>query len=160
MFDRRAILALSGGSLASASMSGAAAAATRFDGPAGAGDAFSAYRTLINRHDFDLLADQVMTEDAVFVFSNLRHEGIEAIRKNFNQTWSVIPDEVYRMTDVVWLFSSSDHAACTFRYAYAGTQANGQRLSGGGQGINIFRLTPRGWRLCFEQLTPDTGRRS
>lgn len=117
---------------------------------------FNRYRQLINRHDFDLLADQVMADDAVFVFSDKRHEGLAAVRDSFNRTWAILPDEVYEMTDPVWIVQTRDSAACTFRYRYAGTMADGRALSGGGQGINLFRPTARGWRLVYEQLTPDT----
>jgi hypothetical protein len=37
-----------------------------------------------------------------------------------------------------------------------GTLADGRPLSGGGQGINLFRRAEERWRLTFEQLTPDT----
>lgn len=121
-----------------------------------AADTFEAYRTLINRHDFDLLAERVMSDHPVFVFSNKRHDGLEAARAAFLSTWATLPDEIYSMTQERWLFTGSDHAACTFRYDYRGTMADGRTLAGGGQGLNIFTLTPRGWRLSFEQLTPDT----
>lgn len=117
---------------------------------------FDAYRDLINRHDFDLLQDRVMSDHPIFVFANKRHDGLDAARAAFMHTWSILPDEVYSMSGEKWLFIGRDHAACTFAYAYRGTMADGRALSGGGQGLNIFTLTPKGWRLSFEQLTPDT----
>ncbi len=120
--------------------------------------AFEAYRDLINRHDFELLAETVMGPHPVFVFADKRHDGLDAVRAAFRQTWIVLPDETYSMTHERWLFSDDEHAACTFIYTYRGTMADGRALSGGGQGVNLFQRTDNGWRLVFEQLTPDTSR--
>ena len=117
---------------------------------------FQLYRGLINSHDFSLLERHVIASDALFVFSDQRHEGIAAVRAGFERTWSILPDEVYEMTEGEWLIDGADFAACTFRYSYRGTLADGRVLSGGGQGINLFRRTEGRWRLTFEQLTPDT----
>lgn len=118
--------------------------------------AFETYRDQINRHDFAVLEQSVMGEHPVFIFADKRHDGLDAIRAAFRQTWMVLPDEIYSMTGERWLFSDDSHAACTFRYSYRGTMTDGRALSGGGQGVNIYQRTPDGWRLVFEQLTPDT----
>ncbi|WP_297801941.1 nuclear transport factor 2 family protein [uncultured Brevundimonas sp.] len=158
MIDRRVLLG-AGAATASAALANAASAHTPYSGD-GASEVLQAYRRLINRHDFDLLEQQVIAHDAVFVFSNLRHEGIAAIRSNFERTWSILPDEVYSMSDVVWLFSCDEHAACTLRYHYSGKTTEGRRMEGGGQGVLIFGRRQGQWRLMLEQLTPDTRRNS
>lgn len=130
--------------------------ATTANATSGPQASFDAYRDLINRQDFGLLEQSVMGEHPVFVFAGKRHDGLEATRAAFRQTWMVLPDEIYTMTAERWLFVDADHAGCTFIYSYRGTMADGRALSGGGQGVNIFEHTSKGWRLIFEQLTPDT----
>ena len=117
--------------------------------------AFDRYRQLINTHDFDRLAASVIAADALFVFTEKKHRGIEEIRAAFNQTWSVLPDEVYTMTDAQWLARDSHSALVAFRYTYRGTMKNGQSLSGGGHGTNLYKRTPAGWRLAYEHLSHD-----
>ena len=117
--------------------------------------AFDRYRHLINTHDFDQLAASVIAPDALFVFTEKTHRGIEEIRAAFNRTWSVLPDEVYAMTDVQWLARDSQSALVAFRYSYRGTTKNGKALSGGGHGTNLYKRTPTGWRLAYEHLSHD-----
>ena len=62
------------------------------------------------------------------------------------------------MTDPVWVIDETNFAACTFHYSYSGTTTAGAVLSGGGQGLVLLRRRQGRWRLCLEQLTPDTPR--
>lgn len=117
--------------------------------------AFDRYRQLINGHDFDQLAAAVIAPDALFVFTEKTHRGIDEIRTAFNHTWSILPDEVYTMTDAQWLARDSHSALVAFRYHYRGTTKNGQTLSGGGHGTNLYKRTPAGWRLTYEHLSHD-----
>lgn len=152
VLNRRLALTLAAG----ASLLPVARAAARGPDDRWAEGVFQLYRGLINSHDFDLLERYVIAPDAIFVFSDQRHEGIAAVRAGFERTWSILPDEVYEMSEGEWLIDGPNSAACTFRYSYRGTLADGRPLSGGGQGINLFRRTEGHWRLTFEQLTPDT----
>lgn len=152
LVDRRLALSLAAG----AALLPATRVAARGPDDRWAEGVFHLYRGLINSHDFDLLERHVIAPDAVFVFSDRREEGIAAVRAGFERTWSILPDEVYEMTDPEWLIDGPDAAACAFRYSYRGTLADGRPLSGGGQGINLFRRAEGRWRLIFEQLTPDT----
>ena len=117
--------------------------------------AFERYRQLINTHDFDQLAASVVAADALFVFTEKKHRGIGEIRAAFNQTWSLLPDEVYTMSEAQWLARDSHSALVVFRYTYRGTLKNGQPLSGGGHGTNLYKRTPAGWRLAYEHLSHD-----
>lgn len=117
--------------------------------------AFERYRELINTHDFDRLAEEVVADDALFVFTDKVHRGMDEVRAAFNRTWSVLPDEVYTMTDAEWLTRDRDSAVVVFRYSYKGTLKNGQTLSGGGHGTNLYKRTPAGWRLAYEHLSHD-----
>ena len=117
--------------------------------------AFERYRTLINTHDFDQLAASVIAPDALFVFTDKAHRGLEEVRAAFNRTWSVLPDEVYTMTGAQWLAQDVTSALVVFRYDYRGTTKEGLALSGGGHGTNLYKKTPSGWRLAYEHLSHD-----
>jgi len=117
--------------------------------------AFERYRALINTHDFEQLAEAVIAPEALFVFTDKTHRGVDEIRAAFNRTWSVLPDEVYTMSDAQWLTRDRESALVVFRYSYRGTTKNGQLLSGGGHGTNLYKRTPAGWRLAYEHLSHD-----
>lgn len=117
--------------------------------------AFERYRTEINAHDFDRLADDVVANDAVFVFAEKVHRGIDAARAAFNDTWKTLPDESYSMSEAEWLARDAHTAVVAFRYGYNGTLTDGRALEGGGRGVNVYRLTEAGWRLAYEHLSPD-----
>ena len=117
--------------------------------------AFERYRTAINSHDFDRLAQLVIAPDAVFVFTDGVHRGEAAIRAAFEAAWSTIPDEVYTMSDPEWLARDERTALVAFRYAYRGTTRDGSSIAGGGRGTNLFVRTTDGWRLRYEHLSSD-----
>lgn len=117
--------------------------------------AFRRYQAEINGHDFDRLARDVIAPDALFVFTNEMHRGTAAVRSAFNATWSVLPDEIYTMSEPEWLARDRDTALVAFRYSYKGTMTNGRSLSGGGRGTNLYKRTPAGWRLAYEHLSHD-----
>ena len=133
-------------------MSSAALAASHDDT---AEAAFERYRTLINRHDFEQLAREVIAPDALFVFTDKAHRGLGEVRSAFHQTWAALPDEVYTMSDPQWLARDRDTAVVAFRYSYKGTLKNGQPLTGGGHGTNLYKRTAQGWRLAYEHLSHD-----
>lgn len=149
----RAGLALSvlGGAWFSAG-SAVAAEAAETDTPEAA---FDRYRALINTHDFDKLAEFVIAPDALFVFTDKTHRGMDEVRAAFNRTWSILPDEVYSMTNAEWLSKDENSALVVFRYSYRGTTREGKSLSGGGHGTNLYKRTPAGWRLVYEHLSHD-----
>ena len=117
--------------------------------------AFERYRALINTHDFDRLARDVIAPDAWFVFTDKQHRGIDEVRVAFQQTWASLPDEVYTMSNPQWLSRDANSAVVVFRYAYKGTLKSGQALAGGGHGTNLFKRTPLGWRMAYEHLSHD-----
>lgn len=135
-----------------AAFAASASANPRADTPEAA---FERYKVEINSHDFDRLARDVIAEDAIFIFTDAEHRGLAEVRAAFNRTWSVIPDEVYTMSDAEWLAKDKDSALVAFRYGYRGTTKDGKPLSGGGRGTNLYRRTADGWRLAYEHLSHD-----
>lgn len=138
--------------MAAALTSPGAAAAKGADTPE---TAFERYREKINLHDFSRLEEDVIAPEARFVFGTEVHRGIAEARAAFNRTWSTIPDEVYTMEGAEWLAKDRRTALVSFRYRYRGTMRDGRVIEGGGLGANLFRRTPKGWRLVYEHLSPE-----
>jgi hypothetical protein len=66
----------------------------------------------------------------------------------------VIAGEDYRITDVRWLASSSDAAACVYTYTWSG-MIGGERRSGSGRGTNVLTRAESGWRIVHEHLSQE-----
>ena len=117
--------------------------------------AFELYRSLINSHDFSLLEEHVVDGSITCVFGQQVHRGLAAVRTEFERAWLELPDEHYEMSDAEWLIVGSETAVALFDYRFAGNDRQGKRVVGKGRGTNVYRLTPHGWRLAHEHLSPD-----
>ena len=73
-------------------------------------DVLKAYESLINRHDFSVLAG-LIADDASFWFSDGTHHGLVEIRSAFEHTWQRLGDETYWLDDLVWIAEGETAAA-------------------------------------------------
>ncbi|HEY9011025.1 MAG TPA: nuclear transport factor 2 family protein [Devosia sp.] len=111
-------------------------------------DTLTAYEQRINRHDFDLLLDQI-APDATFWFSDGSHRGIAEIRSAFEKTWEAMGDgEHYWLTDVEWVAEGSEAAACIYQFNWRCGEQNGS-----GRGTTVLARTSAGWRIVHEHLS-------
>lgn len=115
-------------------------------------DLLARYEDLINEHNFDLLAP-LISNDCRFWFSSGTFEGLEQTRKAFEKTWGLIKEEVYSISEKVWLAESDQAAICTYTYHWAGI-INGSPSEGKGRGTSCFRKEAGGWKLVHEHLSP------
>ena len=114
-------------------------------------DVLKAYESLINRHDFSVLAG-LIADDASFWFSDGPHHGLVEIRSAFEHTWQRLGDETYWLDDLVWIAEGETAAACTYRFNWESTLA-GQKHTGSGRGTTVFRKTKKGWQIVHEHLS-------
>lgn len=133
-------------------MSQSAAAAA---GPTSPQGLLEAYQQRINQHDFDLLAG-LIAPDAVFWFSDGSHQGIDAIRAAFEQTWAALGNETYWLDQLEWIADGDPAAACIYRFNWQ-AQQNGRPVAGTGRGTSVMRRTGMGWRIVHEHLSPERG---
>lgn len=109
------------------------------------------YASRMNTHQFDLVAP-LIADEAVFLFTDGSFFGQSAIRRAFEQTWSVIQEEVYKIEDVKWLIQEPNAAACIYTFHWQGL-VGGVLHQGSGRGTNILRKGSRGWQVVHEHLS-------
>ena len=114
-------------------------------------DILKKYEELINEHNFDLLVP-LISGDCKFWFSSGTYEGIEQIRKAFEKTWGMIKEEVYSISDQVWIAESDGAAVCTYTFHWNGL-IDGQPQQGKGRGTSCFRKEKEGWKIVHEHLS-------
>ncbi len=99
--------------------------------------------------------DPLIHENACVTFSTgTVHVGKPAVRRAFEQNFSAIADEEYRISNVHWVQRGADVAVYLFDFNWTG-RINGRAASGSGRGTCVLRRTDEmGWRLLVEHLGP------
>ncbi len=110
-----------------------------------------AYVDATNSHDFATVRP-LLTADAVYWFNKSESQGLEAIQKNFEASWSYLPDEVYGIENVKWLSIEKNSAACLYEYTYQGTHA-GKPVKGRGRGTSVLVKQNGNWKVAHEHLS-------
>jgi len=111
------------------------------------------YEAAANRRDLNGLLGMI-ADDAIFWFSDRSaHVGKDAIGRAIRSNFDTIKNESYRITDLIWLASSEDVAACVYEFHWSG-EVSGKPASGGGRGTSLLRRIGGQWRLAHEHLSP------
>ena len=118
---------------------------------AGARELFQNYRSVVNAHDFDLIAP-LLADECTFWFTSGTHCGVAAARAAFEKTWAMIAEEVYTLSDVVWVCEGDAAAACSYQFQWTGL-VKGERREGRGRGTSCFQREAGGWKLVHEHLS-------
>ena len=102
------------------------------------------------------VVDPLVEDDACVTFSTgAVHIGKPAIRHAFEQNFSAIEDEVYRISNIHWVDRNNETAIYLFDFAWKG-RIDGELANGGGRGTCVLRRRDNGWRLLIEHLGPGT----
>lgn len=109
-----------------------------------------AYEKAANSCDFNNVA-RLIDDNAVFIFTNGMFEGIEAIRKAFEDTWAKIKNEKYSISDIVWTKKGYRNAICTYSFKSDGV-VNGKRQVYEGFGENTLKRIDGNWQIVKEHL--------
>ncbi|MBK9321365.1 MAG: nuclear transport factor 2 family protein [Bdellovibrionaceae bacterium] len=112
---------------------------------------FEKYKIEINSHDFNRV-EPLISRNCRFWFSSGTFHGLEQTRKAFEKTWATIQNEIYSITEVEWLSSNKESAACTYTYHWAGL-INSQTREGKGRGTSCFRVEEGEWKIVHEHLS-------
>lgn len=113
---------------------------------------FDAYIRATNTHDFDAVAP-LIADPAIYWFRDKDDRGLDAVRRSFNRTWSIVKDEAYSVHDVQWLAREGDTAVVLYTYCWAG-QIEDHIRWGGGLATNVLSQTDGRWAVVHEHLTP------
>lgn len=111
------------------------------------------YEKYADNLKFEPLIDFI-DKDAIYWFTNGTFIGIDAIRKEFERTWSHLKDETYTISDVQWLVETDDYAACIYRFS-SNSRVNGKQHTYQGRGTNLFKKVNGNWKIIHEHLSKD-----
>ena len=115
--------------------------------------ALTTYVEKLNTHSWDQIA-QVVTADAVFIFTEDTFVGKAAAKAAFERTFKLIENEVFSLHDIVWTVVTDDVATCHYEFRWKGL-ISGQESAGGGRGTTILRKVDGRWLVAHEHLGPS-----
>jgi ketosteroid isomerase-like protein len=110
-----------------------------------------AYEKAANSRNFDKVAP-LLSDEAIFWFSNGSYTGIESIKLAFEKTWCRIRDEEYSIMHLKWLINGVDCAVCVYEFVSKGT-VDGKASEFGGRGTNVLKKTDNEWTIIHEHLS-------
>lgn len=110
------------------------------------------YEKRLSYHDWKKV-EPLIHEAAVFIFTEGTFRGKEAASEAFTRTFTLIEEEVYRITHVNWTAESETVAACEYVFEWSGI-VGGERSSGTGRGSSVLVKDEKGWQLILEHLGP------
>jgi ketosteroid isomerase-like protein len=112
----------------------------------------AAYQQAASSHDLDRVM-RMIAADATYWFTDGSYRGLAEIRAAIEQTFAVIQDEVYEISDLQWAVLAAEHAVCHYRFWWRGI-VDGQIRSGQGRGTNVLVLQDGMWKIKHEHLSP------
>lgn len=114
-------------------------------------DFLKAYEAAANSRDFDRVSP-LISDAALFWFTDGSFHGKEAIRQAFEATWDAIRDETYSISNVNWLGRGDELAACTYSFTSDGI-SDGVRQTYSGRGTSVFVKVDGRWQVVHEHLS-------
>lgn len=118
-----------------------------------ASEFLQAYEAATNSHDFAQV-EPLIAADALYYFSDETLKGIAEIKWAFTRTWSDIKAEAYSITNVNWLVSTDDVAACVYNFHWTGL-VDGAPKEGRGRGTNVLQNQAGIWKMIHEHLSKE-----
>lgn len=110
-----------------------------------------AYENATNSHNFSNV-EPLVSEDAVYYFSEGTYRGKEAIKAIFEKNWSTIKEEVYEIKEVEWILRTETSAACVYKFYWKGFY-KGEYREGSGRGTNVLHFKDNSWKIVHEHLS-------
>jgi ketosteroid isomerase-like protein len=97
--------------------------------------------------------EDLIHEQAVFVFSEGTYRGQAEIEGAFRRTFQTIDDEQYAIHDVEWVAVTEGMAVCAYEYRWQG-MIDGRRTRGGDRGTTVLLRVGEDWQIVHEHLGP------
>ena len=97
--------------------------------------------------------ENLIHEDAVFIFSDGTYRGKDEIKKVFTRNFNTIKEENYIIKNVEWITQSEEMALCIYEFGWKGI-INEKEESGGGRGASVLIKSEKGWQIILEHLGP------
>lgn len=109
------------------------------------------YEKAANSCEF-LQVEPMISENAVFWFSDGSYSGIENIRRAFKDTWATIKEEKYEISELKWIHKSKESAVCIYNFISKG-KINGETVETRGRGTNVLVMEDNHWKIAHEHLS-------
>ena len=109
------------------------------------------YEKLANKRNFDLLIP-LISERAIFWFSDGSYTGIQEIRSAFERTWTSLPNEIYSISNINLLLSEKSSAVICYTFTSISV-SNGIESTFKGRGTNILQKFDGSWKIIHEHLS-------
>ncbi|WML50061.1 nuclear transport factor 2 family protein [Neobacillus sp. PS3-34] len=116
--------------------------------------ALEGYIQATNTHVFENVSKFVAPE-AVYWFTKKECIGLKEIEEYFINSWNLIKDEVYSISNVNWISMDEKSATCLYTYHWEGYY-NGDLIKGFGNATNVFIIINNEWKLIHEHLSSLT----
>ncbi|MCB9468261.1 MAG: nuclear transport factor 2 family protein [Candidatus Obscuribacterales bacterium] len=109
------------------------------------------YEAGLNQHRFEAV-ESLISDRAVFWFTDGVFSGKAAIRAAFESTWQSLNNDTYWLTDLEWLVSGETVAVCLYNFHWK-TEIDGKTRQGEGKGTTVLSLESTGWKVLHEHLS-------
>ena len=98
--------------------------------------------------------EPLVHSDACVTFSNgTVHKGKSEVQKAFETNFSLIKDEQYSISNVLWIMRGIETAVYLFEFNWSGI-INEKPASGSGRGTSVLIKEADRWLLLVEHLGP------
>jgi len=98
--------------------------------------------------------EPLVHNDACVTFSNgTVHKGKSEVQKAFETNFSLIKDEQYSISNVLWVMKSFETAVYLFEFNWSGI-INEKPACGSGRGTSVLIKEADRWLLLVEHLGP------
>lgn len=114
-------------------------------------DFITAYGAALSSQDWARVAPLIHAEAVIHFSTGGEHRGIESIGAAYQHNFSMIKNEVYRISDIQWQEQTAERACYTFAYHWRG-QINGREATGSGTGTAVLCRYDGQWLLIEERL--------
>lgn len=109
------------------------------------------YETALASQNWSEVAPLVHKNVSVTFSDGSRHIGQDQVQKAFEQNFSLIENEDYKMENIHWLHSSAEMAVYLFDFSWKGL-VRGKMASGQGTGTSVLINEEGKWYLLCEHL--------
>jgi len=109
------------------------------------------YEEANNSHDWEKVKEFIHPEASYF-FTDGTFIGIEQIKKAVCDTFACIENEIYTVSEIVWVAQNQTTAVCRYLFHWKG-EVKGKTKEGNGRGTNVWVKENEIWLITHEHLS-------
>lgn len=109
------------------------------------------YETRANQRNFNLIRP-LISDQAIYWFSDGTFQGIKQIEVAFEETWSNLPSESYQLSNFQWLVTTDTNGVCIYKFRSESIK-DGKKFIFNGRGTNVLERINGSWKIIHEHLS-------